>query len=108
MAQVTSIAYETRNGHNALPLKLPTPSLAELAEFCLNYLAQNPEQLAEFMGISGLDPQGLRGAVGTEGFARGLLDYVVSNESLLLAVCAQNNISPETVMRVWARLNPAG
>ena len=27
---------------------------------------------------------------------------------LLLAICQENAISPETVMRVWAKLNPAG
>lgn len=44
----------------------------------------------------------------TEGFARGLIDYVVSNEPLLLAICANNHFKPETVMRVWAELNPEG
>ena len=29
-------------------------------------------------------------------------------EPLLLALCANNRISPESFMRVWAKLNPAG
>jgi hypothetical protein len=105
--RVTSIAYETRNGHLQLALKQPQPTLNELAETCLNHLAQNPEQLAEFMGITGLSPDGLRRAIGTRSFASGLLDYVVQNEPLLLAVSEANALRPETIMGVWAKHNRA-
>jgi len=108
MPRVTSIAYETGNGGFTLALKIPEPTLDELAELCLAHLANNPEQLADFMSISGLDPDGLRRAVGSAGFKRGLLDHVVQNESLLLAVCDSGHLRPETVMRAWAKLNPAG
>jgi hypothetical protein len=91
-----------------LALKVPQPTAPELAGFCLNHLAENPDQLADFMGITGISPDGLRQAVGTASFARGLIDYVVQNEPLLLAICAANRLQPETVMRVWAKLNPAG
>ncbi len=90
-------------------MKVPQPTAAELAALCLDHLAQNPDQLAEFMGITGLSPDGLRSGIGTASFQRGLLDYLVQNEPLLLAVCAcPFAMQPETVMRVWARLNPAG
>ena len=91
-----------------MPLKLPQPTVPELAGLCLDHLAQNPEQLAEFMSITGLSPDGLRKSIGTASFQRGLIDYVVQNEPLLLAICAANALAPETVMRVWAKLNPAG
>jgi len=87
-----------------LPLKTPTPTPGELADLCLQHLAQNPEQLAEFMMQSGLSPDQLRKLVGTDGFARGLIDYVVANEPLLLAVAADAKLSPEAVMRVWGKL----
>lgn len=90
-----------------MALKQTQPTLAELAEICLNHLAQNPEQLAEFMGITGLSPDGLRRAIGTRSFSSGLLDYVVQNEPLLLAVCEASALKPETVMGVWAKLNRA-
>ncbi len=91
-----------------MALKTAAPTLDELAGLCLAHLANNPDQLAEFMSISGLDPDGLRRAVGTVGFKRGLLDHIVQNEPLLLAVCESGRLSPETVMRAWAKLNPAG
>lgn len=72
---------------------------------CLQHLVENPEQLAEFMVQSGLDPVGLRAAIGTPGFSHGLIDYVVSNESLLVAVATANKLSPEAIMRSWAKLH---
>ena len=91
-----------------MALKSPPLGVAELGDLCLQHLAENPEQLAEFMGISGISPDGLRRGVGTENFNRGLIDYFVQNEPLLLALCASATISPDSVMRVWAKLNPAG
>ena len=104
-AEVTSIAYETRNGRRQLALKQPRPTLTELADICLTHLAQNPEQLSEFMGITGLSPDALRKAVGTRSFATGLLDYVAQNEPLLLAIAEGSAIRPETIMTVWAKHN---
>lgn len=91
-----------------MPLKAPQPTLQELSDLCLNHLAQNPEQLADFMSIAGLSPDRLRAAVGTRSFALGLLDYIVQNEELLLAIGQSSAIKPETIMQVWARHNPAG
>ena len=88
-----------------MALKSPTLSLKDLAGLCLDHLAKNPEQLAEFMVQSGLDPTSLRRLVGTTGFAHGLVDYVVSSEPLLLAVAAENNLKPESIVSTWAKLH---
>lgn len=86
-----------------MALKPTPPSLEELADLCLQYLAQNPEQLAEFMVQSGLSPDALRRVIGTHDFVHGIVDYVVSNEPLLLAICAEAKLKPETVTAVWVR-----
>ena len=91
-----------------MPLKAPQPSLEELADICLNHLVQDPDQLADFMGIAGFSPDGLRKALGSRSFALGLLDYVVQNEPLLLAVSQASALQPEAIMRVWAKHNPVG
>ena len=88
-----------------MALKTPQLTLKELADLCLEYLAQNPEQLAEFMVQSGLAPNDLRRLVGTNTFKHGLVDYVVSNEQLLLAIAADATLSPETITRIWAKLH---
>ena len=79
-----------------------------LAELCLGQLAEDPEQLAQFMGCAGYSPASLRGAVGSRQLGRGLIDYFAQNEPLMLALCANNALKPEDFMRVWAKLNPAG
>jgi Protein of unknown function (DUF3572) len=102
MAGLTSIAYESRNGQLALTLKPDTLNLAQLADMCLQYLAQSPEQLAEFMVQSGIHPVDLRRLIGTHDFAHGLIDYVVGNEALLLAIAEENGLKPEAITRAWA------
>jgi hypothetical protein len=79
-----------------------------LGEMCLGYLAENPSQLAEFMGLTGYSPNALRKVAGTPELDGGLIDYFAQNEPLLLALCANNNFRPDDFMRVWARLNPSG
>lgn len=83
-------------------------SVDALAELCLGQLAENPEQLADFMGIAGYTPAGLRSAVGSEQMQLGLIDYFAQNEALLLTLCANKGLHPDDLMRVWARLNPLG
>ena len=79
-----------------------------LAELCLGHLAEDPEQLSQFMGVTGYSPDSLRRSVGSEQFGHGIIDYFAQNEPLLLALCANGGIGPDDFMRVWARLNPAG
>jgi hypothetical protein len=81
------------------------PSVAPLAEACLGYLAENPEELLAFMQHAGLDPDTLRRSVGSPALQSGLIDYFASNEPILLALCANSGLSPDQFMRVWHRLN---
>jgi hypothetical protein len=94
-------------------LPRPTSKTAELTPealgaICLGYLAENPTQLAEFMGITGYSPTALRKLAGTPELDSGLIDYFAQNEPLLLALCANGGFRPDDFMRVWARLNPSG
>ena len=83
-------------------------SAASLAQACLGYLAENPDELLAFMQVVGLDPDALRRSVDTPALQHGLIDYFASNEPILLALCANMGLSPEQFMRVWHRLNPSG
>ncbi len=81
--------------------------IAPLADACLGYLAENPDELLAFMQQAGLDPQALRATVGSEQLQRGLIDYFAANEGILLAMTANSGMTPESFMRVWHRLNQA-
>ena len=60
----------------------------------LNFLAADDERLARFLSLSGLSVAALRRAAADPGFAGSLLDYVSSDERLLLAFSRQSGISP--------------
>lgn len=105
---LTSMHYETSNASLRTVAKTHFLSAETLAELCLGQLAEDPQQLAEFMTMTGYSPAALRAAVGSDQLGRGLIDYFASNEPLLLALCANNSLKPEEFMRVWAQLNPAG
>jgi hypothetical protein len=81
------------------------PDISQLADACLGFLAENPEELLNFMQHAGLDPQSFRASVGTERMQHGLIDYFAANEPILLALCANAGMAPETFMRVWHRIN---
>jgi hypothetical protein len=106
--ELTSICYEKSNGAKLDRLKPASLNLESLADLCLGFLAENPEELGNFMGQAGLSPETLRSSMGSREFAMGLVDYFASNEPLLLALCANASISPEQFMRLWYKLNPAG
>ncbi|GHA12536.1 hypothetical protein GCM10007989_03750 [Devosia pacifica] len=77
-----------------------------LAAQCLGYLAEHPDELAEFMVQTGYSPDQLRSAVGSQDLNAGLLDYFAGREAILLAFCANSGVSPETFTRVWQQQNP--
>lgn len=79
----------------------------EYADLCLMHLVSDPALLAEFMTITGYDGAGLRAALESESLHRGLIDYVASNEPVMLSMCANAGIRPEQFMAVWQRLNHA-
>lgn len=81
------------------------PDISQLADACLGYLSENPEELLGFMQHAGLDPQSLRAALDTERMQHGLIDYFAANEPILLALCANQGMKPESFMRVWHRIN---
>lgn len=81
------------------------PGVSALADACLGYLAEHPEELLAFMQHAGLDPQSLRASVGSARLQHGLIDYFAANEAILLTLCANAGWTPETFMRVWHRLN---
>lgn len=90
----------------ALPVSdRAAPDVSALADACLGYLAENPEELLAFMQHAGLEPQALRASVGSQRLQHGLIDYFAANEAILLALCANGGFSPESFMRVWHRLN---
>ena len=72
----------------------------------LSFLAGSPERLIRFLDVSGLSPDTLRAAAAEPGFFAGLMDYLVSDEELLLAFAGEIGASPESVMQARHLLSP--
>lgn len=89
-------------------MRTNTDEINALAEIALNYLISAPEELARFLGYTGLDGDSLRQGIGSPSLSLGLFDYFAQNEPALLAMCANGNLPPERFMRGWHQLNPGG
>ena len=68
---------------------------AALAIAALGYLAGDPEHLARFLALTGINPGDIRIAARAPDFLEGVLDYVAGNEALLCAVAAHAGVAPE-------------
>ena len=72
-----------------------TPERAEiLALDALGWLAGRPEDMQGFLNLSGMDVAGLRDGAGTAGVSLAVIDFLMGNETLLLAFCEDNQLDP--------------
>ncbi|MBX9758904.1 MAG: DUF3572 domain-containing protein [Beijerinckiaceae bacterium] len=70
----------------------------------LTHIAGDQERLERFLAVTGLDPAQLRSEAGKPGFATGVLDYLCSDEALLIGFAAEQGLSPEAVAGAWKLL----
>jgi hypothetical protein len=77
-----------------------------MAVEALAFLGRSPERLIRFLDVSGLRPDSLRAAAAEPGFFAGLMDYLVSDEELLVAFAGEIGASPESVMQARHMLSP--
>ncbi len=76
-----------------------------LAIQALTYLAGEPERLGRFLALSGLGPEQVRFAAGEPGFLAGVLEYLSSDESLLLGFADHVRVAPAEIARAQAALS---
>lgn len=81
---------------------------AEVAETlaiqALAFLAGEPESLGRFLAVTGIGPDEIRAAASDPHFLAGVLDYLASDEPLLVAFAAQIGVDPADIMRASAVL----
>ncbi|MET0429134.1 MAG: DUF3572 domain-containing protein [Microvirga sp.] len=70
-------------------------------------LSSHGGRFARFMNISGLTPETIRNAAGEPNFLAGVLDYVASDESLLLDLAREMDMKPERIMEARSALSPS-
>jgi Protein of unknown function (DUF3572) len=79
-------------------------SAESLAVEALGFLAQEPERLGQFLAASGIGPEMIRSAAADPGFLAGVLDFIASDEPLLLTFARHAGIDPRTVERAHVLL----
>jgi hypothetical protein len=72
-------------------------SAAALALAGLAFLAEDGPRLGRFLALTGIGPDELRAAADAPETLLAVLDYLLSDESLLLVFTASKGIAPETV-----------
>ncbi len=65
----------------------------------LTFLGNDPDRLERFVAVSGLSATSLRQAAADPAFLNGVLDYVLSDETLLLAFAEAQRLDPEEIVR---------
>ena len=68
-----------------------------LAIDALSDLAADPESLGRFLALAGIGPENLRESASEPGFLAGLLDFLLADESRLLAFCENRGYKPAAV-----------
>jgi hypothetical protein len=84
-------------GKRAQRKSLTREDAEALALAALAFLGRDEERIGRFLGLSGLDPSGLRKAAAEPGFLLAVLDHLAQDEALLIAFATEEGIAPERV-----------
>ena len=76
---------------------LSPKAVESLAIEALNLIAGDPALASKFMSLSGFDPGSLRMAARRPDFLAGVLDYVMTDDGLILDLAAATGHRPETI-----------
>lgn len=72
-----------------------------------DWLAAEPARLAGFLGATGIAPADLRASAGAPGTLLAVLDFMLSDEAMLLAACRELAFAPDLPARARSAL-PGG
>lgn len=67
----------------------------------LGWLAQEPDMLARFLALTGVQPSEMRSAASDPGFLGAMLDFILQHEPTLMAFCSATETQPEVVAAAY-------
>ena len=77
---------------------------SDIALMYMAYLAGNDEKLGQFCNLSGMGQAQLTARLLEPDFQGFLLDFLLQDESELLAFASEHNLRPEAIMAARAKL----
>jgi uncharacterized protein DUF3572 len=75
-----------------------------IAAQALGFLAGEPQRFARFLALTGVELEDIRASAGSPEILSAVLAHVTSDESLLLAFCAEAHVAPESIAPALAIL----
>lgn len=75
-----------------------------IAVEALAYIAREPDHLGRFLAFSGIGPETLRESATEPGFLAGVLEFLMGDESLLLAFTETARLRPTVIAIAHYRL----
>lgn len=77
-----------------------------LAIQALLHLVGDPESLGQFLAETGLSPDTIREAASDPAFLLAVLDFMLADESRLMAFAAHDGLDPAQISKAADRLRP--
>ena len=79
------------------PKRLDEAEAEAIAARALGFIAGDPEELGRFLALTGIGPETIRAAAADPAFLVGVLEYLLSNEPLLISFAARENVRPTLI-----------
>ena len=92
---------------HAPPQKISSDDAETLAVAAFSAIMGDEERMSRFLAVSGLRPDTIREAAASPRFLAGILDYVVADEPLLIALAREMNLTPERLVAAHGTLSPS-
>lgn len=77
----------------------------DIAILALQFMTEDVARLTGFFQDTGLNPEDITDLIQKPEFLIATLEYMLKNESLLLAFCAHKNIKPEEIFPAYITLS---
>jgi hypothetical protein len=88
------------------PGHLTFEAAENLAIEALSFVASDPELVSRFLARTGIAPGDLRAAAADPGFLAGVVEYLMTDERLLIAFAAHAGIPPTEIAAARRALAP--
>lgn len=83
---------------------IAAPEAETIAVRALVFLAREPARIERFFALTGLRPEDVRALAHEPAFQLAVLEHLASDERLLLAFVAAENVTPESVAQALRAL----
>lgn len=91
----------TKSSHTTVSME----QAEKIAIRALTFLASEPDHLAKFMNITGMEPDDIASNASSAFFQAALLEHLMRDETLLLTFCGNENIDPALIAPAHQVLN---